>query len=115
MFPDVLDRFELGRMGGRRNRVRLPGMVRRSPVWCQPAPSQISTACAGADLLADLGEVDGHGRAIDPGRDDGGAQGPRRADRAEDVGRVVMAVANRGRTAAASSLLTFWLTRASRS
>jgi len=29
-------------------------------------------------LLADLGEVDGHRFAVDPGRDNGGADGPRR-------------------------------------
>src|SRR5258708_24858430 len=56
---------------------------------------------AGADLLADLGEVDGHRLAVDPGRDDGSAHGTRRADRTEDVGRVMAVVANRRRAAAA--------------
>src|SRR5258707_14785778 len=54
-----------------------------------------------ADLLGDLGEVDGHGLAVDPGRDDGGAHGTRRADRAEDVGRVMAVVANPRRAGAA--------------
>lgn len=46
------------------------------------------------DLLADLGEVDGHRLAVDPGRDDGGAHGTRRTDRAKEVGRVMTIVAN---------------------
>ena len=57
--------------------------------------------CAGTDLLADLGEVDGHRLAVDPGCNNGGAHGPRRTDRAEDVGRVVAIVANRRWAAAA--------------
>src|SRR5258708_18532305 len=38
--------------------------------------------------------MDGHRLAIDPGRDDGGAHGTRRTDRAKEVGRVVTIVAN---------------------
>jgi hypothetical protein len=45
--------------------------------------------------------VDGHCFAVDPGRDNGGAHGPRRADCAEDVSRVMAVVANRRRAAAA--------------
>src|SRR5882724_12216972 len=56
---------------------------------------------AGAHLLADLGEVDRHRFAVDPGRDNGGADGPRRAGRTEDVGRVMAIVANRRWAAAA--------------
>jgi hypothetical protein len=43
----------------------------------------------GADLLADLDQVDRHRLAADPGHDDGGAHGRRWVDRAEDVGRVL--------------------------
>ena len=57
--------------------------------------------CAGTDLLADLGEVDSHRLAVDPGCHNGGAHGTRRTDRAEQVGRVVAIVANRRWAAAA--------------
>jgi hypothetical protein len=50
--------------------------------------------CAGTDLLGDLGEVDSHRLAVDPGRDNGGAYGTRRTDRAKEVGRVITIVAN---------------------
>ena len=45
--------------------------------------------------------MDGHRLAVDPGRDDGGADGTRRTDRAKEVGRVVTIVANGRRAAAA--------------
>jgi hypothetical protein len=45
--------------------------------------------------------VYGHRFAADPGHDDGGAHGPARADRTEDVGRGMAVVANRRRTGAA--------------
>src|SRR5258708_30924848 len=48
----------------------------------------------GADLLGDLGQMDRHRLAADPGHDDGRTDGPRRADRAEDVGGVMAVVAN---------------------
>jgi hypothetical protein len=47
-----------------------------------------------ADLLADLGEVDSHRLAVDPGRDDGGAHGARWTDRAKEVGRGMTIVAD---------------------
>jgi hypothetical protein len=50
--------------------------------------------CARADLLGDLGEVDGHRLAVDPGRDDGGTDGTGRTDCAEEIGRVMAIVAN---------------------
>src|SRR5260370_42382007 len=57
--------------------------------------------CARTDLLADLGEVDGHRLAVEPRRDNGGSHGTRRANRAEDGGRVVTVVSNRRGAAAA--------------
>ena len=53
-----------------------------------------------ADLLANLGQVQGHRLAADPGHDDGGDHGTARADRTEEVGRGMAVVANRRRTGA---------------
>ena len=45
--------------------------------------------------------MDGHRLAVDPGRDNGGAHGTRRTDRAKEVGRVMTIVAHCRRAAAA--------------
>jgi hypothetical protein len=50
---------------------------------------------AGGDLVADLGQVQAGGVAVGVGQDEGGADGPRRADRAEQVGPRVAAVPGR--------------------
>jgi hypothetical protein len=46
LFPSVLDRVELGRVGGGRSKLTLSGIRIRSPSWCQPAPSHTSTPSA---------------------------------------------------------------------
>ena len=101
ILPDVLDRIEFGRIGRQVKQgdvfgygQSLSGLVPTGAIADQHGMG------AGANLLADLGKVDGHRLAVDPGRDNGSACSTRRTDRAEEVGRVMTIVANCRRAAA---------------
>jgi hypothetical protein len=69
----------------------------RSPAACQPARSSTNDHAVrpGRDLPGDLGQVPAGRGGVDVGQDEPGADGPLRADRAEEVGPGVAAVALR--------------------
>ena len=46
----------------------------------------------GGDVLADLGQMQAHGLGVDGGQDEGGGRTAARADRAEQVGRLITLV-----------------------
>ena len=54
----------------------------------------------GSDLLADLRQVKAHDLAADPRHYDSSADGPGRANRPEQPGRIMPVIAHRGRPCA---------------
>ncbi len=101
ILPHVLDRIEfwsIRRQAEERDVIgdgqALTGLMPAGPVTDQYGMG------VGADLPADLGQMDCHGLAADPGHDNCGADGAIRTDRAEDVGGVVTVVAHRRRSGA---------------
>ena len=51
----------------------VPGTRSRPPVWCRPAPSNTTTACAPFGMAADLGQVQAHGPGLGVGQHQGRA------------------------------------------
>ena len=83
----------MARAGGRRSKVTLSGTRSRPVAGLVPtgAVAHEHTMRAGADPLADLGEVEAHDLAADPGHHDGRADRTAWTDRAEQPGGVVRA------------------------
>ncbi len=102
IFPHVLHRVEFGCIWWQRQETDI---LRHGqpPAGLVPtgAVADDHAMCIGADPLADFSQMDAHCLAADPRHDDGGADGPLRADRAEQIGRVMPVVANRRRAGAA--------------
>jgi hypothetical protein len=95
VLPHVLDRVQLGAVARQRQQGEVLGdgeVAGRVPA--RPVEHDHAVR-PGLHLAADLRQVQAGGRGIGVGQDEGGADGPLRADRAEQVGPGVAAVAGR--------------------
>src|SRR5690349_12007160 len=102
VLPDVLDRVQLGRVGRERQQGEVPGDGEVAGAVPPGAVEHAHAVRPGRDRAADLDEVQAGGRRVGVGQDQGGADGPLRADRAEQVGPRVATVAGRPRPGAAA-------------
>jgi hypothetical protein len=101
IFPDILEGIEFGCVGRQPQQAEVGGHTQALARLVPPGTVTDQHGMGlGADLLANLGQVQGHRLAADPGHDDGGAHGTARADRTEDIGRGMAVVAHRRRTGA---------------
>ena len=86
--PDILDRVQLGRLGGKRHEgdvVRDHEPLRLMPPGLVEQDDGVS---AGGNSLRDLGEMQAHALARAAGQHQASAFAMSRADRPEDVGRL---------------------------
>src|SRR4051794_17133887 len=95
VLPDVLDRIQLGRVGGQWQEGEVLGGGEVAGAVPPGTVEHDHAVRPGRDVAADLGEVQARGLGVGVGQDEGGADGPLRADRAEQVGPGVAAVAGR--------------------
>src|SRR5690349_18801011 len=102
VLPDVLDRVRLGRAGGQRQQREVLGDGKVAGAVPAGAVEHDHGVRAGRDVVADLGRVQAGGLGVGVGQHEGGADGPLRADRAEQVGPGIPAVARRPRPGAAA-------------
>src|SRR4051812_29553145 len=95
VLPHVLDRVQLGCVGGQRQEGEVPGDGEAAGAVPPGTVEHDHAVRLGRDLPADLRRVQAGGRGVGVGQDQGGTDGPLRADRAEQVGPGVPAVAGR--------------------
>src|SRR4051794_6875717 len=95
VLPHVLDRVQLGRVGGQRQQGEVLGDGEAAGAVPAGAVEHDHGVGARGDLVADLRQVQAGGRGVGIRQDQGGADGALRADRAERVGPGVAAVAGR--------------------
>jgi len=95
VLPDVLDRIELGRFRRQRQEGDVAG--NRELMGEMPAGlvEQQDGMSAGRHRAGDFGEVQGHGGGVAERQDETGGGAARRADRAEDIGRLRALVVRR--------------------
>src|SRR4051812_31647047 len=95
VLPHVLDRVQLGRVGGQRQQGEVLGDGEAAGAVPPGTVEHDHAVRPGRDVAADLGQVQAGGRGIGVGQDEGGTDGALRADRPEQVGPGVPAVAGR--------------------
>ena len=95
--PDILDRVQFGGVGRQGQQADI--------VWHAQSPAALMPAGAierdhgvgaGADVGADLGEMQAHRLAVDLGQDQADAEIARRTDGAEEIGRCMALIARHG-------------------
>lgn len=99
IFPDVLDRIELWRIGRQVQKGDVVGdaeVVGDVPAGAVENEDGVRSR---RDLAADLGQMQGERFGVGPGQDQRRGGGARRADRAEDVSPFVTPVARAARSA----------------
>src|SRR4051795_10933115 len=95
VLPDVLDRVQLGRVGRERQEGEVLGDGKVAGAVPTGAVEHDHRVRAGRDVVADLRQVQAGGLGVGVGQDQRGTDGPLGADRAEQVGPGVAAVARR--------------------
>ena len=95
ILPDVLDRIELGAVGRQRQEADVVGDRQRRRAVPPCAIEHQDGVGAGGNMPADLLQMQAHGLGVDDRQHQPGAGCPLGADRAEQVGPTVAAVARR--------------------